>query len=189
MLIIPSICYFLLVSKMAVYILSRYLIPIYAVLIVWILCGIFIIGKRLLERKYWLVVSCLFLTLMTVDIWKTGVGYLYKDSMALLSDIENYSEYNCLYIYDVSWKVIESYCEISQYNSITFYNAGNIAAIANMEHIFDDDLVVYIVNTCDSMAVLEYIIEQCPLLNTYQEIGSYGYATSYYLYDNGAEAN
>lgn len=186
LLIIPSICYFLLVSKMAAYIAERYLTPIYAVLMVWVLCGIFIIGKRLSKQKYWLVVFCLFLALMVGNGWKNcNWEYLYKDTKALLSDAENYAESNCLYIYDSRWRVMSSYCEVSQYNSLTFYMAGNIADIANMEYKQDKELVVCISNTCDSVAVLEYIIEQCPSLNTYQKIGSYGYATSYYLYSGG----
>ena len=190
LLIIPSICYFLLVSKMAVSIISRYLTPIYAVLMVWILCGIFITGKRFLKQEYWFIVTCLCLILMTVNSWKNcNWEYLYKNTKSLLEDVKNYSESNCLYIYDAQWKVMSSYCEVSQYNSLTFYRADNIAAIADMEYKLDKELVVYISDTCDSGAVLEFIMEQCPMLNGYQKIGSYGYATSYYLYGSSTEVS
>lgn len=130
---IPSICYFLLVSKMAVYIDARYLSPAYAVFMVWILCGIFVIGQRTLKKRYWIPAIGLLLAVTSVNSWKTCNGDLiYRDSEEVFSRAEAHGTCNCLYIYDVSWKSLPSFLEVSRYKSVTFYNVNNMESIAGM---------------------------------------------------------
>lgn len=186
---IPSICYFLLVSKMAVYIDARYLSPAYAVFMVWILCGIFVIGKRILEKRYWIPAAGLLLAILTVNSWRACSGDLmYKDSEELFSRAEAHATCNCVYIYDVSWQPLLSFLEVSRYQSVTFYKDDHMESITDMQNLSDKEMVVCITGDSDPQEILKYIMEVCPALNAYQEIHSFGYTTSYYLYEDGNSA-
>lgn len=106
------------------------------------------------------------------------------DSQETFAKAEAHASCNCLYIYDATFKALPSFLEASHYSSCTFYNENNIESIVDMQHLSDHEMIVFVTNSCDSQAVLEYIMEVCPYLNLYQELNSYGYATSYYLYDD-----
>ena len=182
---IPSICYFLLVSKMAVYIDPRYLSPVYAVFMVWIMCGIFFMGERILYKKYLSPVVVLLLAVIAVNSWKTCDGDLmYRDSEELLSRAESHAECNCLYIYDESWKTLLSFLEVSRYKSVTFYKNNNMESLDDTQYLSDKEMVVCIAGNADSQEILKCIMEMCPSLNAYQEMHSFGYTTSYYLYED-----
>lgn len=185
LVVIPSICYFLLVSKMAIYIDSRYLSPIYAVIMVWIIGAIFVIGKRILEKRYWTLAAGLLFAIVVVHSWKTcGVGMEDEYSEKIYSQAEEHASCNCLYIYNEKWEFLSSFMEASHYKSVTLYHENNIESMTDMQYKSDKEMVVCITNGCDSQAILKYIMEVCPSLNVYQEIHSFGYATSYYLYED-----
>lgn len=190
LIMIPSICYYLLVSKIAVYIDARYLSPTYAVFMGWILCGIFVIGQRTLKKRYWISASGLLLAIVVVNSWRICNGDLmYRDSEGLFSRAESHAECSCLYIYDVSWKPLLSFLEISRYKSVTFFKVNNMESIADIQNLSDKEMVVCIASDSDSEEILKYILEVSPSLNVYQEIHSYGYTTSYYLYEDDVAFN
>lgn len=190
LMLIPSICYFLLVSKMAVYIDARYLSQAYAVFMVWVLGGIFVVGRRILEQRYWISAIGLLLAIMSVNSWKTCKGDLmYRDSEEVFSRAEAHGTCNCLYIYDENWKALPSYLEVSRYKSVTFYKVNNMDSIAGMQNLSDKEMVVCIASDSDSQEILKYIMEVCPPLNAYQEIHNFVYTTSYYLYEDDMDFN
>lgn len=185
LMLVPSISYFLLVSKIAVYIDARYLSPAYSVFMVWILCGIFVMGKRIVEKRYLIPASGLLLAVMTVNSWRVCSGDLmYKDVKEISSRAEEYALCNCLYIYDVDWRTTLSFLEVPYYKSVTFYKDNNLESLADMQDLSDTEMVVCIAGDSDPQEILNYIMEVCPSLNAYQEIHSFVYTTSYYLYED-----
>ena len=141
------------------------------------------LGGGILQKRYRSVASGLLLAIVVVNSWKIcGGGWMSRDSEEMFAKAEAYASCNCLYIYDASWKALPSFLEASHYSSCTFYDANNIESIVDMQYLSDHEMIVFVTNSCDSQAILEYLIEVCPALDLYQELNSYGYATSYYLY-------
>ena len=187
LVVIPSICYFLLVSKMAVYIDFRYLSPLHAVFIAWIMSGIFVIGKRILEKRYWIPAAGLLLSIVVVHSWQTcGVGVQDANTEKIRSHAETYASCNCIYIYNERWRFLSSFMEASHYKSVTLYHVNNMEFMADMQCLSDKEMVVCITNDCDSQVILKNIMEVCPSLNAYQEIPSFGYTVNYYLFEDVA---
>lgn len=186
--IIPSVCYFFLVSKMAVYITSRYLTPIYAVVLTVIGALTYRVGCKILKGKKNNIFFVVLSAIIIVNSWKVcSWEYLYSSSTALLEKADEYSEENNLYIYDVNWKIYPSFYELSKYKSVTFFNQKNISAIGDFPYKNDMELIVSIINGCDVESILNQILAVCPFIDSYEEIGSYGYATSWHLFSQSLD--
>lgn len=180
--IFPCSGYFLLVSKMAVYIISRYIVPVYAVIIAAIASLTYTISGKIERGKKRHAIWSIFASIIIVNSWKMcSWEYLYSDSEALLEKVDRYSEENNLYIYDTNWKIYSSFYEISKYKSVMFLNQNNLDDINASSYKNDMSLVVSIVNSCDTEYILAQILDAFPFLDSYEEIGSYGYTTSWHL--------
>ena len=187
-LIVPCICYLLLVSKIAVYITDRYLSPIYAVSVVWVICGVCLISYRWFNERYRYIVISIILAVMTVNGWRNCTWETsYKSSKSLLETNQEYAEQNALYIYGDAWKVQPSFLQVIQHKSVTFFKNTNIGAMYGAKNNFDDKLVVYIENSLDAQSIINKIYEAYPLLNSYKKLGSFGYSSSYYLWGEGIQ--
>ena len=194
LLVLPSICYFLIVAKMAVYNVDRYIFPIYAVVLIWTVCIVYEFGKYFLGKRYQYIAAALLLSIAIVDSWEQCPWeYLYSSSTTFLNVVKQYKDMNCVYIYicddiyDDAWKIQQSYNEIAQYNSVVFWNVNNMDAINNKEYCMDQELIVCIQNNCDQRTVLDKILSFCPFLDSYEKLGGFGYATTYHLYGNSIE--
>lgn len=111
--------------------------------------------------------------------------YLYKSSESLLEKAAEYSNTDCVYIYDAAWKTNPSFKELLNYQSVIFVNEKNIDLLDSLEIRENQELIVYIINSRED--TLNVIFEKMPNLSDYKEFGEYGYAKSYYLYANEAE--
>ncbi|NBJ92724.1 hypothetical protein D5281_08975 [bacterium 1xD42-62] len=180
----PCICYFLFITKTAVMFESRYISPIYAVVMVNAFSLLYIIIKKLVNKKYDKIVLCILLTIMTVNGWRICTWeYLFLDSAQLIKKAGQHRDENAIYIYDAGWETAISFFEASHYKSITFFHINNIQALQNSPCKNDSSLIVYITNSCNIESILNNVMEICPALTGNEEMGTYGYATSYYLYD------
>lgn len=181
-MILPGVGYFFIISKMAVWVADRYFFPIYPIIIILVITLLYSSGKIFLTEGVFQMVLLGILTVMLVNSWKIcGWQYLYRDSELLLKKSEQYCHVDNVYIYDENWKAAASFCEISNYKSVTFFHNDNKEALKNLFCRNNEELVVTIDHACDAEKVLNEIISVCPLLDYYEEIGSYAYATSYYL--------
>ncbi len=188
---LPSMCYFFVIAKIAVWITDRYLFPVYAVVTVGITCLMHLAYKGLLKSNKLriAVCSCLF-SIMIVSGWKIcGWSYLYMDSVELLEKAGQYNEDDNIFIYDINWKIAPSYREISKYKSVTFFHKNNIELLNETSVRNNASLVVTVIDSCGAEAILNKVMEICPLLDSYEKIGSFGYATSYYLYSQNCSIN
>ncbi len=181
--VLPGLCYFFLVSKMAVYTTSRYLFPVYAVIIAAFAAFIFSISNRIIRSSRRYLFLCVIASLITVNGWKVcSWQFLYLDSAALLEKADKYREVNNLYIYDDSWKIFSSFYEISKYKSVCFRSQDNVEGNGDIPYKSDLDLVLSITNSCNGELILNQILTTYPFLDSYEEIGGYGYSTSWHLY-------
>ena len=177
---IPVILYFLLVSKIAVFVTDRYMYPVYAVLFLGVSCALGSWMKSR-SRQYYIYILAVVVSVMTVNGWKSMEWeYLYKPSAAFLDTASSYAEVDCIYVYDKPWKTNPAYYEVSNYHSVTFFTIEHLAMLSDSESSSRYRLLVAV--TGDDEVILNRIMDLCPELNTYEYLGGYGYSNTYYLY-------
>lgn len=187
-LVLPSICYLLLVSKIAVYITDRYISPIYAVSVVWIISLVCLFAYKWFNEKYCYIVIGVILSVMTVNGWHSCIWETsYKASKELLEATQEYAEQNAVYVYGEAWKVQPSFLQVIKHKSVTFFKNTNIGAMYGIKNNLEDKLVVYIDNSLDAQGIINKVYEAYPLLNSYKKLGSFGYSSSYYLWGEGIQ--
>lgn len=177
---IPVVLYFLLVSKIAVFITDRYMYPVYAVLFLGVFCAL---GSWMKGRsgQYYIYILAVMMTVMTVNGWKNMEWeYLYQSSAAFLDTAASYADVDCIYVYDKPWKTNPAYYEVAKYHSVTFFTMDHLDMLGGSELSSSYRLLVAV--TGDDEAVLNQIMALCPELNTYEHLGGYGYSNTYYLY-------
>ena len=178
---VSIVIYFLFVSKAAAYISERYMFPVYGVAFVGLTSFVIMIARNVFQEKTAFLVIVIMMSMIVVNEWKNiGWSYLYKSSISLLEESEKYRDVDCLYIYDYKWKTEPSFMEIQSYKSITFVQAENIAEISSLDITDQNQLMIMIIG--DKEDTLKKIMEIYSQLTTYKEIGSFGYATTYYVY-------
>lgn len=186
LLIIPSIFYLFLISKIAVYQEKRYIQPIYAVTMVGISVLVWTVWKRVVSEKNQKLLACCLLAVMTVGSFNSlAWDVLYQNSVSFLKATEKYSESKCVFIYDESYRMTPAYYEVQNYKSLVGFSEENVNEFRKLGYGDEDNLIVCIVNTCNVDNVLKLIMNECPEINKYEKVGSFGYASTYYLFGEG----
>ena len=182
LLVVPGMLYFITVSKIAVYITERYQQPVYAVLIAGIIGLVCLVTKKIFTKKY-RVILVLLLAVMTINSWRNAPwGKQQKASEPLLNMSETHAALDCIYVYDARWKVQPSFCDVSQYNSVTFFKEKNLGMLNDSECRNNAEFILYITNSCNHQAVLDSVIASCPAVSGFEQLGSWGYVNVYRLY-------
>lgn len=180
-IIISVVLYFVLISKIAVYFTDRYMVPIYAVLFAVVFCGIYEC-IHMLERRQYVYLFSILMVIMNVNSWRNiNWQYLYKDSEALIENASDYSNVDCLYIYDATWKLNSSYYEVSKYHSVTFVKNDKLDLLTNLGGI-EQKYHLIVMTTGEDEEILEDIISVFPELDTYDYLGGYAYSNTYYVH-------
>lgn len=183
-IVIGSIaCYFLIVAKMAVYLINRYMFPIYALLVSAIFCMLYVAGKSLLSKKVhvWLMGMVMLLTVALgykIHSWP----YLYLETQQLLNEAAQHSEKNCIFFYDSAYRVQSAFYEVSNYKSVTFISHKNPELLNEVNVDAEDGLIVTMTNNCDFESIQSEIMKRYPNLSQYREMGGYDYSKSYHFY-------
>ena len=181
---LPSVGYFFLIAKIAVYNTERYAFPIFATMILVVLYGIKKVIKFLFQRDdIYKIVFGTVCAIMIASNWKTcSWKFLYLDSAKLLNKMDNYNNVDGLYIGDTEWKMHRNFFEVSKLRSVTFFG-NNIEILAEMDDLNNQsDYVLFVMENNDVEKIVNQIFQICPQINSYEKLGSYGYTTSYYLY-------
>lgn len=187
LVIIPVIAYFLFVSKTASFIVDRYMFPIYALLLSVVICLLYLLGRKILNKKVIVPCFALLLSVLTISGWRSGgVQYLYKDTVALLETAERYSDVDCLYIYDKAWKAQASFYQVSHYKSVTFVKNNNLDLLPSLECAKKKELIVMCLD--EDETVINRVLEEYPMLSVYEKMEEmHGYTRAYYLYGGEKE--
>lgn len=186
-LVVPVVCYFLLISKIAVYISDRYLFPVYAAAVCLFVSIAFLLLKKLLgDRKFTANIAMPHLAVfllsgvMILNSWgRITWNYIYRNEAQRLGALEKYRETDCIAVYDHRWKAEAAFLEIAIYKSVTFFPLANPELIDEYDSSADNLIVLAIGNNDE---ILEQISNKFPNLNQYIELGSYAYSTTYYFY-------
>ncbi len=181
LIFVPVVMYFLIVTKMAAYIIDRYMFPIYAVSIGGLVSLAVTFLRNVLKDKIVYFIVAIMMSIIIVNEWKNVEWtYLYRPSVAFFEQLEEYADVDCLYIYDSTWKTQPSFLEIQKYRSVTFVHYDNLGILASLE-ISNQNQLMVLVNAEDK-TTLGQIMEVYPQLNASKEMRSFGFSTTYYLY-------
>lgn len=184
-LAVPSVAYFLLVSKIASYTDYRYISPIYAVVVIWVLCLVLPKLKALFFPKICVPAVYFLLCAMIVSSWvKSPWEYLYFNDKEQLEKAAAYNQVDCVCIYPPYqiYQVQPTFYEASNYKSVTFYEQEHIDMLMESDIRNALELMVLISNACDSEVVAEKISRALPNLNAHQLMWSVGGTNTYHFY-------
>ena len=180
----PSICYFLLVSKISIQNTDRYMMPIFPMLLLCGYCTFTIIINKYFEWKMQTkqIVIAAICAIVIANGWNIcSWDYLYTSSNKVVNKMKSYSNVDGLYVCSTSFKMHNNYEEVSKLKSITFFDK-DISQLKDMENLnSQNEYVLYVVDKRPEK-IIQDIMEICPQITDYKEIGSYGFATSYYLF-------
>ena len=185
LLIVPCFFYFVLVSRIATYVASRYMHPIYAVVFVLGISILWNIIERIVKSDYQKPLFYVLMLMMVIQGWSVSTwGFLYLDGKESLKIAEQYSDKECIYIYtkDKGMMLHASFYEIASFEQVTFVTKENMDLLENLSAKEQEELVVYITSDCDSELILQEIKDRYPLLEEYEKITEYGNAEAYYFY-------
>lgn len=185
LLFIPCFLYFMLVSKMSFVTADRYIVPIYAVSYVAVMCVTYTVLGYFLKDKAFIIVSIIMSALLIGGSYtSSGWQYLFRDSRSFLAAVEAHSDYDCVCVFDGdSWLLQPEFVEYSNYKSITFitldeFNENGITKWASP----DGMIVSFIGYTYNLDEVVQSLIQA----NGYEgciKLGTYGFDNTYFLYN------
>jgi hypothetical protein len=184
-LLIPSALYVLLISKTAPYNTSRYVSPIYPILIIGIMgimykCMACYVHKL---KNALVLFSILISVIVATGISNCTWGNLYSSSKERINNAEKYGENaSAICLYDTSWKINPYYLEISQCRTITFYNTTDYDEFINNFDIdnYSGDIAFFLIGI-DSDLFIERFTNDYPMYEIEKDNGAWGYGKSIYL--------
>lgn len=179
---VPCLLYFLLVSKMSAYISDRYIFPIYAVFLVWVLVLLACLLRAALSQKAVLVSLCALVTVAAINGRNNYTGdYLCQYAASLHANAQAHAGVDAVCLYTDAWSVAPVYQEAAYYGSITFVPSDQLERLPELEAAAGRELVVIMVDVADPEGCAQQIMELCPQFTSVQYLG-YGYSnSSYYL--------
>ena len=185
LLFLPSILYFFIISKIAVYTTDRYLHPIYACILVFIYCSVYYLMCNLWKTEK---NSNIGILLFCIIINFIGIQTIYIPYMQTATARENeiqkyYVGKDCLYIYDPveKWKMQANYPQITNCEKTMFIEDSEFDKFMNSELINTEELILVIYSTLDTEFLRLSVQAVTPNLSKCETIEEGGYVSIYYL--------
>ena len=142
-LILPTLGYFLIVSKVGAFLTDRYIFPIYALVLVGTICLIARVLRKLLSpSKYVICVIVLSILLVICGWCKAEWKYLYLNYPSVQTEIEQYQEEDCIVIYSENWQIPSLYLDALNYKSMTFINKEDFNELLQSDFLASDKFVI-----------------------------------------------
>lgn len=184
MLILPTLGYITIVAKVAPYNTDRYIMAVFAMIILMILLVLNWIFENCLEWKAVVkngAFACVCVLLLT-SIWKDfRWPYLYLSAEEHINKIAEYSDVDGLCVLDVGWKISGNFNEMIQLDTLTFFQT-EISALDVMDELKNkEEYILYVVD-CNAAEIMHQIYAICPQINAYEYVGDSDYAEIYHLY-------
>ncbi|MCD8038359.1 MAG: hypothetical protein LUE96_04670 [Lachnospiraceae bacterium] len=183
-LIVPSILYFLLIARIAVYNTDRYIQPIYGVVAAAGICGLYLIIHSLTQGRMANLLMLAAVVGMVVSSWFNAKLISLGDDAADGEEPIDYAEYDALYVYhdEELWRIQASFWKLKDCKSITFISDDGFDLLYESGILENEELLVIIQDRIDDQDFyLASVTGLGPKLETYEEADHDGYATVYYL--------
>lgn len=166
---IPAVLYFVLVSIIASFVDTRYLYPIYPLLVLLLYLGCYYALQASSQLSVTLKKSIIFVLMLLVTIasykhynWEYHYIERNKERIELL---ENYSGSDCIIICDEGWRIFEPYLELDSFSSTTFVWDRSIDRLDARQYT-NDYSIVLISSGLDS-SYLDKVLELLPQYHEY----------------------
>ncbi|WP_026495984.1 hypothetical protein [Butyrivibrio sp. WCD3002] len=150
MLICPTILYFLMVSKMASFVHERYIIPIYTISILWVICLLSASVNRFLNSKITAILLAVVLIVVSYNGYSNAKWtYLQLDDIEYLNALEAYNGSDCVCLYDKIHRKNRLFTAADYFGSITFVDENNTELMKTVAENQKNPviLVIYAENT------------------------------------------
>ena len=184
-LLLPSVCYVILVAKSAPYITDRYVAPIYTVLLagMWgMLCTCIknVYGNVKVRNIF---ISFFATVVVIASLANSKWDYLYTDSNERLNNSKKYGATSeAVVLYDEPWKVNPYYLEIKNCQSSVFYNMSSYQQFKENVDIneFPDAITFFLVGMDSETFIRDFLADHSEYSITVDN-GTWAYGHSYYL--------
>lgn len=177
---IPSIVYFLIISKTAVFFSDRYVYPIYGIIVILVLSALWwTLGNFINGKNRYIIITLCSIFMLAAGYYKGEWEYLYNDekSISALENSEIYSDYQAIFIYDRMYECQCSLMEALNYESVVFWHSDNIEKIQTV----NEPTVIYIPDGKEEL--LEILMETNTAFKGYEKISDFSdYEKGYLFY-------
>ncbi len=192
LLFVPTVLFFVIVSKISVYRTDRYMFPIYAnIILLACLLLISILSRFTVSQTSKIGLLCITLGIITIKSWFTvGWPYLFLDSKPYLERVAKHAGVDNICLHTGNWQICSLFMETKAYGSIQFCNLKNEAVkqkiLKRVSEANSEKLVVSLIgeNEKNHAGHLQLFLNQCSSLNYCQKLGSSYYGISYLLSRN-----
>lgn len=188
-ILIPSICYFLLVAKSSPFFSERYISPIFALALAGIMGLVYWVLKKVTIKAD--VIRIAFAVLVSVMVF-CGLKdykwqYLFRERETALAEAENKggSSSNAICVYSNKWMINPHYLEISKCGTSTFYKLTDYDSFAERvdDSLFGEKIGLFIIGTVDD-DFYDRFVQDHPEYTLTCDNGEWGYGHSYYFRKN-----
>ena len=180
-LLVPSLCYVLIVSKSAPYQVDRYLYPVLAVALAGMMSLVFTMISVMFDERRTVVALGIVLSSVIIYLGFKGYDwpYLYLDDQETMSIVaETAPSFDAVVVYNEWWTVLPEYLQIEKCRSSSF------CAINTPEEFVDkiaanpavtggDDIVLFITSDMRDPCI-DYFMQNYPQYELLDQIG-YGF--------------
>lgn len=180
-ILITSIMYFLVIAKIAPYIVDRYIAPIYPLLILMFIYILKYILDLYGSKKLTAITTCLIsLAILVTGFYTKGVSYLEKGYNKALEISQEYSNNKCLVFNTAFWKLIRTFPDLRNFDNIYITNPDYSEYISDNYINNSDSMVLYIENSKNKDEALNYA-KKITNLNNYKYLYDSTFFWVYYL--------
>lgn len=143
---ISCLYYFLLITKIAIFNVNRYIVPIYCITFILIMNLFFLLIIHVCHKKYFYYS----LILLVISIFLNEdlkILYVQMTKIPIPSQFENYYNLDCIYIYNKIWKTLFFTIQMKNCKRIKFIKKNNMKKdIFYKEKNSKKFLIIYLMN-------------------------------------------
>lgn len=155
-----TVCYFILISKIAPFLVDRYLFGVYPVIV---LITFFLLYEIL---HYWSSEKVTFIVMMVIagalaifGVSGKQVQYLYSGHKDNVKIMEEHEGDTCLYITDEQYLLVQNALELEHMGVVFIESPENIESLAGKINISKDSMIVYVTDRVDQEETLKRVCE------------------------------
>ena len=179
--VVPSVLYFLSISKIAVYITERYFHPIYALLMIFGVALPLSLLRHVKAYRLLVPLFCIVLLGGTLFHWKDNWNYLYRSTGTFLQTTAQYGDQDALCVFEYAFELPTIFCEAQNYKSITFVSTRDLDKLDNLDLAADNGMILILGHGCEAEPVSDAINARWPQLVNSTELGTYASTTTFHL--------
>lgn len=153
-------CYFILISKIAPFLVDRYLFGVYPVIV---LITFFLLYEILhywsSERVTFIVMIVIAGALAVFGVSGKQVQYLYSANKDNVKIMEEHEGDTCLYITDEQYLLVQNALELEHMGVVFIESPENIESLAGKINTNKDSMIVYVTDRVDQEETLKRVCE------------------------------